>query len=99
MYPLIIGSRWIELTTPFFRERFIQKQETIYTNGRNYYCYKLESNWNFQNLLFNDYIDLNSGLIMREVIADSMMIITVTNPDSGAFVKSTAISRLVREEK
>ena len=34
-YPLTIGSRWIELTTPFFRERFIDKQQTISTNGKN----------------------------------------------------------------
>jgi len=99
MYPLAIGSRWIELTTPFFRERFIQKQETINTDSRNYYCYKIEANWNFQNLLFNDYIDLSSGLIMREVIADSMLLVTVTNPDSGRYVKSTTISKLVREKK
>ena len=99
MYPLTIGSRWIELTTPFFRERFIQKQETINTNGKNYYCYKIEANWNFQNLLFNDYVDLNSGLIQREIIADSMLLVTVTNPDSGRYVKSTTISKLVREQK
>jgi hypothetical protein len=99
MYPLTIGSRWIELTTPFFRERFIQKQQIINANGRNYNCYKIESNMSWPNFEFNDYIDMNSGLIVREIIADSMMIVTVTNPDSGAFVKSTTISRLVRETK
>jgi hypothetical protein len=99
MYPLTIGSRWIELTTPFFRERFIQKQQIINANGRNYNCYKIESNMSWPNFEFNDYMDMNSGLIVREIIADSMMIVTVTNPDSGAFVKSTTISRLVREKK
>ena len=99
-YPLTIGSRWIELTVPFFRERYIQKKEIINTNSGSYNCYKLESNWTWvPNLEFTDYVDLNSGLVMREIIADSMMIVTVTNPDNGAFVKSSTISKLVREKK
>jgi len=98
-YPLMIGSRWIELTIPFFRERYIDKQQIINANGINYNCYKIESNMSWLNFEFNDYIDLNSGLIKREVIADSIMLVTVANPDSGAFVKSTTISKLVRERK
>ena len=99
-YPLRIGSRWIELTIPFFRERFIEKQQSINTNGQDYYCYKVESNWTWiPNLKFTDYIDLNSGLIMREVIADSIAISLETTPDTVGFFKSTTISKLVREKK
>jgi hypothetical protein len=99
MYPLTIGSRWIELTTPFFRERFIQKQQIINTNGRNYNCYKIESNMSWPNFEFNDYMDMNSGLIVREIIADSLSISSVTNPDTVGFFKSTTTSRLVREKE
>lgn len=99
MYPLTIGSQWIELTIPFFRERFIEKQQIINANGINYNCYKIESNMSWLNFEFNDYIDLTTGLIKREVIADSILFVTVTNPDSGGFFKSTTISKLVRERK
>ena len=100
MYPLTVGSRWIELTVPFYRERFINKQQIINSNGLEYYCYKVESNWTWiPNLEFTDYIDLNSGLIMRKVIADSIAISLETTPDTVGFFKSTTISKLVREKK
>lgn len=99
IYPLTIGARWIELTQPFFRERFIEKQQIINTNGMNYNCYKIESNMSWENFEFNDYVDFNTGLIKREVIADSLMVTTAINPDSGTLVKSTTISKLVRTSK
>ena len=43
---------------------------------------------------FNDYIILNSGLIMRELIADSIMITLRENPDSGRYVNITSISKI-----
>lgn len=98
-YPLRIGSRWVELTVPFYRERFINQQKVININGKSFYCYKIGASWSLSNLEFNDYVDLNSGLIQREIISDSMMITTVTNPDSGTYVKSITISKLVRERK
>ena len=96
-YPLRIGSRWIELTQPFFRERFIQKRQIINANNRNYNCYKLESNMGWIKLEYNDYIDLSSGLIQRELIADSLMITTTINPDSGRYGNIIQISKLVRQ--
>ena len=65
----------------------------------NYNCYKIESNMSWENFEFNDYVDFNTGLVKREVIADSLMVTTATNPDSGALVKSTTISKLVRTSK
>lgn len=98
-YPLNIGSRWIELIEPFFRERFIQTREIVNTISGNYNCYKLESNWSWANLEFNDYVDLNSGLIQREIISDSMTYTPPSNPNMIGYFKSTTISTLVREKK
>src|SRR3990170_6337938 len=99
-YPLTIGSRWIELTAPFFRERYIQKKEIVNTNSGSYNCYKLESNWTWvPNLEFTDYVDLNSGLVMREIIADSVAQVLPDSPDIAGYFKSTTISKLVREKK
>lgn len=99
-YPLGIGSRWIELTEPFFRERFINKKQIINANGKDYYCYKVESNWTWVPYLeFTDYIDLNSGLVMREIIADSIAQVLPGSPDIIGYFKSTTTSKLVRETK
>jgi hypothetical protein len=98
-YPFQTGSRWVELIEPFYRERFINKVEQINVSAGNYLCYKVESEMFFQNLILNDYVSSSSGLIMREIIADSMLLVTVTNPDSGSLIKSTTISKLVREKK
>ena len=97
-YPLKIGSRWIELIEPFFRERFIRKQEIINVNGKSYNCYKVEADWDF-NITFNDYIDLSRGLIKREIIADSLEIISQNSPDPEGYLKLTSISELVRITK
>jgi hypothetical protein len=98
-YPLKIGSRWVELIEPFFRERFIEKREILNTISGNYNCYKLESNWSWSNLEFNDYVDLNSGLIQREIISDSMAYTPPNDPNIIRYFKSTTISKLVREKK
>jgi hypothetical protein len=99
MYPLTIGARWTELIEPFYRERIINRQQIISINDRNYNCYKVESSWNLSpSFKFIDYIDLNSGLVMRELIADSITISSSTTPDTIGFYKSTTISKLVREQ-
>lgn len=100
LYPLTNGARWTELTVPFYRERFITKKQIINTNGKDYYCFKVESKWSWLPVLkFTDYIDLNAGLVMREIIADSMAIILPDSPDIAGYFKSTSISKLVREKK
>lgn len=98
-YPLNIGVKWTELTFPFFRERFIQKQQIVNTNGNNYNCFKLESNMSLHNIQLIDYINLDAGLVKREIISDSVMLTSVTNPDSGSYIKATTISKLVREKR
>lgn len=100
MYPLKIGSQWIELTEPFYRERFINRQQIINTNRKDYLCYKIESKWDWvPNLKFTDYIDLNAGLVMREIVADSVGSVLPGSPDIVGYFKSTSISMLVREQK
>jgi hypothetical protein len=98
-YPLKIGARWTELINPFYRERFIRKMQIVNTDNKNYNCFKVESKWEFSNTEFNDYVNFNSGLIMRELIADSIMITSPENPDSGRYGNITSISKLVRERK
>lgn len=97
-YPVHIGARWTELIEPFYRERLIKNQQLLTLNGKNYLCYKVESVWNW-GIEFTDYIDFNSGLIMREIIADSLAIINPESPQPVGYFKSTSISRLVRESK
>ncbi|MCL6495121.1 MAG: hypothetical protein K6T54_10140 [Ignavibacterium sp.] len=97
-YPLKIGSRWIELIEPFYRERFIRKQEIININGIEYNCYKVEADWDF-DISFNDYIDLSRGLIKREIISDSLRIISQNSPEPEGYFKLTSISELVRIRK
>ncbi len=98
-FPLRIGARWIELIQPFYRERFINKIEQINTNADNYLCYKIESTLSFTNLRLNDYVNSNSGLIMREIIGDSISVSSFSSPDTVGYYKSTTISKLVRLKK
>lgn len=98
-YPVVIGARWIELIEPFYRERFINKQQIVNANGTNYYCYKVESTLTWAKFIMNDYIDMNYGLIMRELIGDSISISNPGSPDLVGYYKSTTTSKLVREIK
>lgn len=98
-YPLYIGSRWIELIQPFYRERFIRKQEIVTVNGTSYSCYKIESDKFFIQTEFNDYISLSSGLIKRELISDSMLYTEPSSPDVINYMKWSSISKMVREKK
>ncbi|AFH49075.1 Hypothetical protein IALB_1365 [Ignavibacterium album JCM 16511] len=95
-YPIRLGSRWVELIDPFYRERFIAKEENVTINGVTYNCFKVESDWNWQ-LIFNDYINLKSGLVMREFRTDSVAIINENSPDPVGYYRFSSISKLVRE--
>lgn len=98
-YPIKIGEKWTELINPFYREKFISKKQVVSTFYKNYDCYKIESIWQFSNTQYNDYISMNSGLVMRELIADSIMFTTTTNPDSGRYGNIIQTAKLVRERK
>jgi len=96
-YPLKIGSRWLELEYPFYRERFVNEKENIEVSAGTFSCYKVESEWNdpFTNpLIFTDYISLQDGLVKRYLSVDSLAHITEPGDTIGYF-KSTSISELV----
>lgn len=98
-YPIKIGAKWTELNNPFYRERFVSKKQIVNSSYNSYDCYKIESIWQFSNTEYNDYISLNSGLVMREYIVDSIMITSTTNPDSGRYANIIQTSKLVRKSK
>ncbi|MGQ9798224.1 MAG: hypothetical protein ACUVRG_02870 [Ignavibacterium sp.] len=101
-YPIKIGSQWIELIEPFYRRRFISKQEIININGTDYNCFKVESHWAWDwnwDLTYNDYIDVSAGLIKREIISDSLVIISPNSQYPEGYLKITSVSKLVRVTK
>ena len=96
-YPLTLNKRWVELITPWYRERYVNRITNISFNGQLVNCYEIKVDWpGFKNMELNDFISLNYGLMKREFLADSIMITTVTHPDSGDFAKISQISNLVR---
>lgn len=96
-YPMMVGSKWVELVQPFYRERFINRKQIVNLNGNIYDCFKVESEMSMYNLVMNDYINPNSGLIVREIISDSLALINPGSPDPIGYFKSTTTSTLVRE--
>lgn len=93
-YPLKIGSRWLEIGHPFYRERFVNKKENIEVPAGIINCYKVESDWDL-DLIFTDYISLTEGLIRRFVFTDSAGISTAGNPDPIGYARITTLSELV----
>ncbi|HPI37689.1 MAG TPA: hypothetical protein PK397_07065 [Ignavibacteriaceae bacterium] len=100
-YPLKTGQRWIELIHPWYhpwyRERFINKTQTLSTSAGTFNCYKVEVDWPMiPNIIFNDYINTEYGLIYREIIDDSVEYSTLDNPESF-FCKMTSKAILVNK--
>ena len=96
-YPLKIGTRWIELEYPFYRERFVNEKETIEVPAGTFSCYKVESDWDIPSInpfIFTDYISLQDGLVKRYFSVDSLAHVTALGDTIGYF-KSTSISELV----
>lgn len=96
-YPVAIGSRWLELSAPFQRDRLINKVTMVTVPLGTYSCYSvaMESTHPlFSNLIFTDYISLNAGLILRQFVFDSL---AHTNEigDTLGFYKSITTSELI----
>ena len=98
-YPLTINKRWVELVYPWYRERYVDKSVNINFNGQILYCYVIKVEWSGFNIEFNDYVSLSNGLIKREIIADSIMFTSETNPDSGSYGRVSSYSDLVRSNE
>lgn len=95
-YPIRIGERWVELIEPFYRERFINEKTQITINSNTYNCFKIESEWDWK-IVFTDYINFSNGLVMREVIVDSVAMIGSEDPNPLGYYKLSTVSKLVRE--
>lgn len=99
-YPLFTGSSWIERTEPFSIKRNVKGKKIIELPSGTYNCWQInrtsnETFWN--NITYDDYIHLNTGLITREIVIDSM--IRINEPgDTVGFFKLTSYSELVRKE-
>jgi hypothetical protein len=97
-YPLNVGTTWVELYDPFYRERYVNAYLNITLGGQTYNCYEVKVHWPDYKIEFNDYISLEAGLVKRELIADSVF---VTNPEipfgTGTFIKESTVSTLVRK--
>lgn len=97
-YPLNVGNTWVELYTPFYRERYVNDYLNITLGGQTYNCYEVKIHWQENKIELNDYVSLDAGLVKREILADSLMITTAENPDgSGNFVKESTVTTLVRK--
>ena len=93
-YPLRNGQRWIELITPWYRERYINKSQIVNTQAGSFNCFVIEVDWPMiPNIVFNDYINTEHGLIYREIFADS----TSISPDPTKFCKMTSKAVLVNK--
>jgi hypothetical protein len=96
-YPLRVGMNWIEFTSPLLKERFVSDYENVFLNGKTYNCFKIVSSIESFGIKLIDYVDLNSGMIMREIGSDSIAITSFISPDSViGYYKSTTISKLAR---
>ena len=95
-YPLTINKSWVELVNPWYRERYVEKIVTEFFQGQPVKCCIIKVNWPGYDIEINDYISLEKGLIKREILADSVIITTPANPDSGGFGRISSYSNLVR---
>jgi len=96
-YPLAINKRWVELISPFFRERYVDKIVNVNFNGQPINCYEIKVDWSgFNKIEINDFVSLTHGLVRREILADSITITDPVHPDSGLFGRISSYSNLVR---
>jgi hypothetical protein len=98
-YPLAVNQHWVELETPWYRERYVERSITLNFNGRTVKCYEIKVNWPDFKIEINDYVNLNIGLLRRDIIADSVLFTDPSSPDSGRFGRYYESSNLVRTNR
>jgi len=98
-YPLAVNQHWVELETPWYRERYIERSVTLNFNGRVIKCYEIKVNWPDFKIEINDYVNLNIGLLRRDIISDSVLFTDPSSPDSGRFGRYYESSNLVRTNR
>lgn len=95
-YPLALNKRWVELVYPWYRERYVSNIVQQMFQGQALRCYIIKVDWPDYDIEFDDYISLDKGLLKREIFADSIIITSISNPDSGGFGRLLTNSNLVR---
>ena len=96
-YPLSTSATWVELYTPFYRERYVNNYVQTTAISQQFGCYEIKVRWPGFRIEFNDYVSLNSGLIKREIISDSVQYTSGDNPDDGRFSKIHTTTTLIRK--
>ncbi|MEJ2617363.1 MAG: hypothetical protein P8Z35_20595 [Ignavibacteriaceae bacterium] len=97
-YPLYTGEKWNELKTPFYRDRIVKGTTSIEVNKNYYNCYIIEADLTVPNVKMIDYVSLKAGLVKREIISDSIAIVSMNSPDSAVgYTRGHDISILVNK--
>jgi hypothetical protein len=97
-YPLYLGAEWNELKTPFYRNRIVKGTVFIKVNNTYYNCYIIEADMIRPNLKMIDYISLQAGLIKREIISDSIAIVSRDSPAAPvSYLRGHDVSILVNK--
>ena len=97
-YPLYPGAEWTELKNPFYRNRIVKGTASLEINNNSYNCYIVEADMTVPNLKMIDYVSFQAGLIKREIISDSLGIVSADSPDSVIkYVRGYDVSTLVNK--
>lgn len=99
-YPIYVGSNWQEMNIPFLIERTVKGTRKIVLSSGIFNCMRINRTSNeefWKHVTYDDYIDLNIGLILREMVIDSLLRITEPGDTVGYF-KVNSMSGLIRKE-
>ncbi len=96
-YPLEVGNSWTDYNVFLYRDRNVDTKENININGNIYSVYKIVAiGYDFKFKL-NDYVSTKDGLVMREILADSVVILAPNSDGILGFAKMKRMSKLVRK--
>lgn len=96
LYPLRVGKSWTETNSPFIIKRTVKTKKEVITQAGKFYCYLVETEIEeFPNITYEDFIDLDAGLVFRKIKVDSMAHTTELG-DTLGFFNSTSLSELIR---
>ena len=97
-YPLQIGSQWTSMINPYKQVRSVNEKRILKVDAGTFDCYLVNSEGDFPfkngKIVFNDYVNLNYGLLERYFSQDSMKIISEGGKILGYF-KYTTQSELI----
>lgn len=96
-YPISVGSKWIETSNGHIIERVVSDYKAIDVPAGRFGCYKIDrlsDNPLLKNLRMEEYINMNVGLIKRELVNDSLIFVLESGDTSGYF-RFTEASELV----